>query len=775
MISTVSLSFDLSASPPIGIVTDSTDYAGLGLDLLLNEVQGYGVISFNGTVIEQHDTVLDPMIDLQNWDYATQGTPVFTFPLELDLNGNVANGVYTFSYSLRVNVQAAVAIPITLTPNDLVTVPANEWVSLFLEPGNDITIVEPFVASETVQVISTEQVGPDGEITVTDYTIAVGDVITFELTNLQLSGVYTYSGCTQTNADVNFVYDCEVGDNGSWAVSNATQLASNEIVASLNCAINYPSWATLSPTFPGNVVVTSLPYPGAPNVETPLATGTYTVSLTEQIQQTQTDGLILLYTRSVIKEFQVSCAGTLCGLVPCIENLRAAHQAELTRNKISKYQVYVDNVLMYYIEALNYKACGELDKYKAAIACIQAQLDASGCECACCDDETYYWVSNNSGVSVIESLIEAFQFRLFNLDPVGPGSPLITNDVTQGVEVGALWENVNTGVIYRCTDNTEGAAVWVEYYAPGILPTAAQISAVPGAILTGNDVQAQLNQVEALFLFDGINGLTKSGNDVGLGGTLTSNTTINVDNYVFEVVSDSDPLIVRAGDGVGLTSARAQSANTGVGQNLILETTTTAGNGANGLGSGIYFTAAPATSALAFPLSTIQSSWANATTQDSRLTISTVDNGVENIGITLNQNSLVTLNEYGQGTFANLTPPTYNLSVDSAGNVIELPTIIGYTGIIRTIPGPSVNITEAYNTTAATISINYIGVGSYTITASSGVFIGATAIFIQTQTAGFATATRNNNTTITVNTYSTAGVLDNAVVNGAYIKIEIYL
>jgi hypothetical protein len=739
---------------------------------LLAEAKGLGVITFNGDIVEDRNVIGNPMIDLQNWETLNPGiTPVFYFPLELDLNGNVANGVYTFEYSLRLNTSA--------TPFDIITIPtvntivvdgATPWLVDFLEPGDQITLFTGAPAQTGVVVAEIEFIDPNINITTsTNILSSLYGQIQFDITNLQFSGVFTYSGCTQTTADVSFTYDCEVGDSGSWAVANTTTLASNEVISTLNCTVSYPSWTALTPTFNPQVVLTSLPYPSAPNTPTPLATGTYTVSLTQQILQTQTDGLILQYSTSTIQEFVVSCSGSLCGLTPCIESLRVAHANELHRNRISKYQVFVDNVLLYYAEAQNYRACGDTANYRATLELIKQNLDSSGCECACCDDNVYYFVSNNSGVSVIDSLVQSFQFRLYD------GIPGDTEDVTQGVQIGALWQDFNTGIIYRCTDNTEGAALWEEFFGPGVV-AAADVTAVPSAnFLTANNVQGQLDEVEALAVFDGINGLTKIGNDVVLGGTIIAATTININNEIFEFVSDNAPLTLIAGDGTCLTAARAQTATTGVGQNLILETTSTSGNGANGLGSSIFFTASPASSAFSFPLSTIQSFWANAATRDSKLTISTVDNGVENIGVTLNENSLVTLNAYGSGTFAGLVPAAYDLSVDASGQIIEVPTVFTYAGRTR-FSGGLIVISEYANTTGATISISNSGVGVYTITASSAVFTINTIAFVQFQGApGFTTTLVATSSTITIRTYNAAGVLDDAVINsGSFVKIEVY-
>ena len=734
MISTVTLSFDLTYTNPVtgalqprGIVIDSTDYTSLGIDVLIAEAKGLGIITFNGDIIVDLNTVGTPMIDLQNWDFVNDGVPTYTFDLPLDLNGNVANGVYSIQYSLRLTGTNYQLFSITL-PNTIVT-DGNFWLANFLEAGDTLILEGPVDQPVVIASITPVDpiVDPGVEIITSTVINPPFDSFGFDITNIQLNGVYPYTGCTQVNADVSFIYDCEVGDSGTWSVANTTPLAANEVVASLNCTINYPSWATLSPTFPGNVVVTSLPYPSAPGVETPLATGTYTVSLTQQIQQTQTSGLIVLYSRSVIKEFQVSCAGTLCGLVPCIENLRAAHQAELVRNRISKYQVFVDNVLMYYIEAMNYRSCGELDKYRAAIACLQAQLDASGCDCACCDDETYYWVSNNSGVSVIESLIASFQFRLFN------GIPGITEDVTQGVQIGALWQDFNTGIIYRCTSNTEGAAVWEEYYAPGVAPNAIDVPAVPSPnFLTANNVQLQLNQVDALAVFGGTNGLNKVGNDVLLGGALDISTTINVNGNDFIFTSDDSTLEVIATGGVPLL-LNVNQPFSGVGINAILTTTNTAGVGANGIGSSIQFVAENAAGSTSLT-STVRSTWVNAAASNSNFQITTKNANVESPALTLNFNGSATLNEYGQGNFIEANP-TYFLSLNSSGSgqVTETALVVPkvYTAILTQSGSADPTATVVLNTTGETILWRRVAAGLYRCEATGSPFkINKTTVFV---------------------------------------------
>lgn len=492
MISTVTLSFDLTYVDPISgqlaprlVVTDTTNYAALGINLSTLQAKGLGQITFNGGIIVNLNTVLSPMIDLQTWNYSN-GNPVFYYPLPLDMNGNVANGVFGLTYSLRLNTASAplsvLAIP---TANTVVVNGTPAWIVNFLEQGDSITLFTGNPAQSGVIVNTVVSTGSN--ITITTSTSIISSAyqnVQFDVTNLQHSETYQFKGCNFSDSAVNFIYDCELGNSGSWSVSNSTHLASNETITSLNCTVIYPSWTAANPSFNPKVVLTSLPYPST-NVETPLATGTYTVILTQVIQQIQSDGLIIQYSSSVTEEFKVTCAGTLCGLIPCIESLRKAHESELKANKISKYQVYVDNVLMYYIEALNYKACGEFDKYKEMIALLEATLDGAGCECGCCDDDTYYWVSNNSGASVIQTLLAEFQYRLYN------GVPGVTNDSTQGVQVGAIWQNTNTNILYICTNNSAGAAVWNVYYGETKVYKAAisqNGSSAPTVIQVRNDL-----------------------------------------------------------------------------------------------------------------------------------------------------------------------------------------------------------------------------------------------------------------------------------------------
>jgi hypothetical protein len=184
-----------------------------------------------------------------------------------------------------------------------------------------------------------------------------------------------------------------------------TTNANGQTVISRLLTLMYPSWTDTAnvTSDEGGIVL------GA------LATGTWTVSNVYEFSQTTGD-LIVTYTASVEEERRVTCSGSLCGLLPCIQNLLQVHSASV-KTGFSPYQYYVDAITLNYIQALEYKKCGNYDEYQAKVDAIDALLDESGCECSCCDDDVLIWVTNASAgdVTVLEELqdqIDALDARV---------------------------------------------------------------------------------------------------------------------------------------------------------------------------------------------------------------------------------------------------------------------------------------------------------------------------------------------------------------------------
>lgn len=61
-----------------------------------------------------------------------------------------------------------------------------------------------------------------------------------------------------------------------------------------------------------------------------------------------------------------------------------------------------------------------------------------------------------SGLAVLRNAANEI-IRVIDTEGAGPTS---SNDVTTGIALNCIWE-VSTNLVYKCTDNTEGAAVWV--------------------------------------------------------------------------------------------------------------------------------------------------------------------------------------------------------------------------------------------------------------------------------------------------------------------------
>ena len=793
MISTVSFSFDLTSAVPRCVVTDLTDYSALPIILADQQAKGYGVLTFNGDIVQEFNLPTAPLIDL------AAGDTVGYINLPVDNNGNVANGVYSFQYSLRLDSVSYAGLGTATGTTWSSNAAGFGWLNDFLEPGDSVTLTQYFPAgpSTNTTVSSTSIVGADVNVVVAN-SVAAGNYILLinDVVHPQYSVTYSYAGCTQTTADVDFIYDCEYQDFGTWSVSNATVLGSNEIVNSLLCIINYPSWTTSDPAFNPQVTTTVLPYPTLPGDNTPLATGTYSVSLTEQIQQTQSSGLVVIYNKSVIKEFAVSCAGTLCGLVPCIENLRAAHAAELIRNRISKYQVFVDNVALYYIEAMNYRSCGEFDRYRDTINLLQAQLDASGCDCACCDDNSYYWVSNNSANSVIEELLANFQYRLFDGGIVDPGP------TQPGVQYGAIWQNTNTGILYRCIDATPGSLEWILYYDPNETVQAIDVTATATAPLTATNVQGQLNEIATNAIFGATNGLTESGDNVKLGGALTELTTINrgandlningtTSSVSINGSNDSASLSVVSQTNKGLSvqgthddgSANLITLDLGVSTtpSPTLSLNAISFGPGNGFGSSLVFKANEPSGTYLGAMSTIKSTWQNAAAQSSKLELTTALSGAESTQFTILSNGDVFLDKYGDGN--KIDTPAYALGVMTSGKIVESEVPIFSLIVLRVTQSAS-NVTivkEIINTTKNSVTGSNTGTDGVFRLAHPDITADNTSVLVQNGNpggsvkVGFVYAEAGTGL-INFKTYgdATSGVLADAILNNAIVEIKIF-
>jgi hypothetical protein len=595
MQSTLSLTLDLTQKK--GFFTDTTDYNAIGVDVNTLGATGSVVVYFQGELLPGPS----PTINLAG------GTTSSLFDLELDLNGEVANGSYSAVYTINYNFISSVS---SVAPNQLTIQTLGSNYQGF-PAGTFITV--PVNLALGANVVSATDNGGDLEIIV-DGTVTSIPPASRTITAEQSGGSFSwvYAGCDLVEAKSALVADCDYGDFGTFTVSNETN-TTGITINSLTADINYPGW-TNEPV----ITVTSLPY-----TNNELATGTYSVTLTQEIEKVQNDGLIIIYTASSIQEFKVSCIGSLCGLNDCLENLRAAHEAELLRNKISKYQVFVDNILIYYTEAQSYKSCGQMDEYRAAVAKIEAQLDASGCDCGCCDENQYIWVQNTSPAasSIIQDIVD------------------LQNDVA--------------------TINGD-------------------ITVIEGDIVA---IQGNVATLQSDSIFTANNGLTKAGNNVALGGTLLGDTTINAAGNTLNIESNAtDALVVKTTTGSPASFTVTSPTGT-IADNVRLVTTALLGPGPNGIGSGLSFEAEKANSAVGVT-SVVKSSWEDSILGDGKFEIDVATLTTPLTRFTINPDGQVQFNQYGQGFVTG--SETYFLGVDINGKVVETGIITADNGLTKT-------------------------------------------------------------------------------------------
>lgn len=487
----LSLRIDLETKK--GYLKDSTNYNSIGLNPNTFKLKGWGTISFNGNIVAGgNSSYNNPLMNIEN------AITEYEFDLELDVNGEVATGIYSVDYYTG----SQRTIGTSSTSTDIFVSYGTFNASAWTNPENIFINISGVGGSATIfygNVTSvTDEDGSDISFQGTvsgQQLISNNRIATLYFRTLGVS--FPYTGCNKITQNIGFVYDCDTDPTGSWGVYNNTFAPAGVTLGQSTGTINWPSW-TGEPT----ITVASLPYSN-----NALATGTYGGTINFSVSQILQDSPLLYvqYNTSENYEWKVTCAGSLCEMNACIESLRAAHETELLRNKVSKYQPYIDNVAIYLHEAYNYKSCAQFDKYRETLAKVKATLDASGCDCGCCDDNEYKWVAASPATSTfLDNIMSEIQFRVGTT----PSRPTSTNtEDGKGLAVGAIYHSTTDDKLYKITQiSGAGTITWVEYFDPN-----------------------------SNFISSASNGLTKIGSapsiTVKLGGSLTEDTSVSVLDY----------------------------------------------------------------------------------------------------------------------------------------------------------------------------------------------------------------------------------------------------
>jgi hypothetical protein len=414
-------------------VSDYTNYES-------NDFPAGLTVSNSGSLFDPNNTSVfleNPLITV-NVNQFPNNSNSFPLPTLLGASGNVVPGNYTFNYTNTYTWENDVESFQSLEfGTDYVRVP-NVNLSTLWVVGNSFTISG---ATETQN---------NGTFTITDiqwssnnnqtYIFVAADtfvssggeqdlsaLITLEKVEVIYSNkVYTYTNCINVTPCVTANYDCTSTPFGNITFENSTTMPTGVVATSSDFTIYYPNGLdfTASPNPAYNdenpIIANSV---NSVYIST-LATGTWSAKLVLNTSQTQNDGLILINSSSVVKEFNVSCTSNMCGLSSCLTKLKDRHISYLKSSSVSPLQQYVDNVQLLYTMAKEAQACGDkntYEKYIAEIFEVVKQTDTScgcGCSgscsgsCSCgdcssdcgCGETGPTWV-NNTGIN-INSLLE---------------------------------------------------------------------------------------------------------------------------------------------------------------------------------------------------------------------------------------------------------------------------------------------------------------------------------------------------------------------------------
>jgi hypothetical protein len=533
----LSQNFDLEFFPDTNqaIVYATTDYLadyGMNLASLGAKIIG-SLIGPDGTAVITWTTG-SPCIDLGAG--ATQSTAI---PLPEGTDDEILNGSYTLSLSLYLN-PANINVGVNGAPDNEYYAP-NTWLYQFLEVGDAFTVTGAGIPGNNGArtVLSTDFSTPNSQVKVSDALTTEslgGPGIAFAISHTAWSQSYPYNGCDRVEPCIAYSYDCKSTEFGSITVSDASVYGENTIVGS-TLRIMHPSWTVI----PYNTTDSVTNGTNAPVSKTlmELYEGVWSAQLNVEITNTQASGLLVTYNVEKIEtKIEVWCASSLCGIQQCVLDLLAKVDQDLSQGGGNTNVIHWANIITYINMAWMYQDCGDSAKYQEMVGLILAEIQLCGCSCGC-DENNPKKIQNVSAdvANQITQLQEDLQFRLFD------GVPGVNQDNTQGYTAGAghgsVLKDINTGILYECTDDTTGAAVWVIYYDPSLINeiTAEDVSFDPNPLIAATNVQDAIDDTLGItaFLESNITNLT----------TQVSNLTTEVNSKVESVtgttVNNTDP------------------------------------------------------------------------------------------------------------------------------------------------------------------------------------------------------------------------------------------
>jgi hypothetical protein len=402
MLPTSNVILELDIDNKRGRVIDNSDYDSVNIDVALANAKGLGIVTVNNTAVFNGSLTSNPLVNLAVSNIGQW------FNLPLDSNGNVLNGTYAFTYSLNFTATGAVNSVTATNSANLEFSNAGE----ILASGDSIVFTgNTETANNGTFTIAT--VTPDTELDSTAITVTQTTLVTeaeatgtysFNVTRANFGGdVYTFNGCDFVNPKVQVTYDCDSTRFGTITFQDVTDYKGQSFVRDLEAF--YPRPLNPLPETPS--VSTNLPS----ITMNELAVGTYAYELELTMSVTQPDGLVYTYTVVDTGETKVTCIGSLCSINPCLESLKDTFFENYNNGTGANLVPLVTLVNQLLALAIQYKECGDNQKYAETVIQLQGVLDVSGqCNCGCDESgkDVPYWVDNANLVtpSIFEQLLE---------------------------------------------------------------------------------------------------------------------------------------------------------------------------------------------------------------------------------------------------------------------------------------------------------------------------------------------------------------------------------
>jgi hypothetical protein len=380
---------------------DNVDYSAYNVPQ--TTIKGLGTANDpDGDVFVSKLSTGDPLINL-----GAGNDDSLAFSLPVDDDGEIVLGAYPILYRVYVPY-AATGVAITSFTNSGATntILLNGVDLGWMEAGDTFTVsgATPAENNGVRTVVSVSVVGGNTTITVSETVVTnatAGAVIAYTIAkNYDYTDTFTWSGLDAVTPDLVMEANCDAGTMGSLTATDSTVYTVNDIAHTVtNHVINvYPPHIVPAPS---SDPYTTTAY--AFTINELITNAQYVGEILADLTYTQTDGLVVVYSLTGLPansdgqypnqfSIDVDCAGTLCGLMDCINAFWNDFKGCTTPSSTQVIKASrIEYAVMGYNES---RSCGNTSEMASYLADLEEIL---GGDCSCASDSNVpRWVNNSS-------------------------------------------------------------------------------------------------------------------------------------------------------------------------------------------------------------------------------------------------------------------------------------------------------------------------------------------------------------------------------------------